>query len=377
MRWIWKNFWQLWRDSGYLQLGRLRFRTAKINGNFEERHGRNFYVGNWPSSIHSFPHSISAPTPSSLPFPITLSVPLAQYSPNTPISVTPIMRGRMLNREEPSGSCQNSKGKASAASPSHCHFGTACFTPAKGHLWVCKTPAEPLTVGDIEMKCFCLLLSLALAWCKALCSPWKTLQRMSGYCAAFCSASICSIPFQHSPSLSTVAFSCHGTSVFPKHDQRLREHSQPLCETHNQTSPLFFPTAPDAFPQPCLTSCLWNDPHLGTSDLADSKTDRSGSFYLVIQHNSQDCYAIVPLGSFRKIIALWRGEPWYNGKFFKSKSKDTWANSLPSRSAVGKCSSCRKFYFSSNPFQMLKNRRLSPLFLTFGDSTLFGSYRST
>lgn len=36
MRWVWKNSGQLWRDGGYLQFGRLRFRTAKINGNFEE-----------------------------------------------------------------------------------------------------------------------------------------------------------------------------------------------------------------------------------------------------------------------------------------------------------------------------------------------------
>lgn len=147
------------------------------------------------------------------------------------------------------------------------------------------------------------------------------------------------------------------------------QHSQPLCEAHNQTSPLLFPTALNAFPQPCLTSCLWNDPHLGTSDLADSKTELSGSFYLVIQHkmlfHRAITSSIVPLGSFRKIIALWRGEAWYK-KFFKSKSKDTWANSLPSRRAVGKSSSCRKFYyFPSNSFQMLKNKRVSPPFPYF------------
>lgn len=131
--------------------------------------------------------SILSLTPSQHPLPPLFHSPPLCLSllPNTAQNSS--IRGRMLNREEPSGGCQNSTGKAGTVSPSHCHFGTAFFTPAKSHLCVCKTPGQLLTLGDME-KCSCLPLSLALTWCKSLSSPWKTLQRMSGCSTGFCSA---------------------------------------------------------------------------------------------------------------------------------------------------------------------------------------------
>lgn len=104
MRWAWKHFWQLWGGGGYLQckFSRLRSEEAKINGNFEESCSRNFNVGDRSSSI---PLSLtpSQHTLPPLPFPTSPPLPLAQYTPNTPI--TPSIRGRRLNREEPYGDC--------------------------------------------------------------------------------------------------------------------------------------------------------------------------------------------------------------------------------------------------------------------------------
>lgn len=114
-----------------------------------------------------------------------------------------------------------SKGKVgSCLSQPPATLSAACFTSAKSQLCVCKTPTKSLTVGYAEMKCLCLPLSLPLAWCKALCSPWKTFQWTSGCSAGFCSACSCSIPSQDSPWFRTVLFFCHATAVFSKNDQR-------------------------------------------------------------------------------------------------------------------------------------------------------------